>query len=76
MAGDHLRSRGIRASLHQGRHRFGTEALAACGDLRQVQELLGHASVASTQIYTAVRPAGAARVVAALPVPSQLACAG
>lgn len=39
---------------HKIRHRFATVAYGDTYDLRAVQELLGHASVATTQIYTAV----------------------
>lgn len=45
---------------HQLRHRFGSAAYAHERDLRAVQVLLGHASVATTQLYTAV-PDGALR---------------
>lgn len=41
-------------SMHKLRHRFATRGLAGTGNLRAVQEALGHASVATTQIYTAV----------------------
>lgn len=52
--------------MHRLRHTFGTQAMDECGDLRVVQELLGHASPATTAIYVAASTPGMRQAVAGL----------
>ena len=52
----HAKRLNLKSDVHPHvlRHSFASHVLQSSGDLRAVQELLGHASIASTQIYTAL----------------------
>ena len=65
-----FRRSGSTVRAHQLRHRCATTALAHCGDLLAVRDLLGHSSVATTQIYTAVIPGRTAAASRALTMPA------
>jgi site-specific recombinase XerC len=65
---------GSSTRAHQLRHRCATQALLeADGDLLAVRDLLGHASVATTQVYTAVTPGRTAATSRALRLPTSAA---
>lgn len=54
-------------TMHRLRHWFATHSLESCGDLRVVQELMGHASPNTTAVYTQVTPSRMASAVEGLP---------
>jgi len=53
----------LAVSPHRLRHTYATELLDEGFTIREVQELLGHSSVVTTQVYTHVRPAGLAEKI-------------
>jgi site-specific recombinase XerD len=69
----YLHECGILATLHQLRHRFGTQLYHVTKDLRLVQELMGHQRASTTAGYVAWDQQCGAAAVAALPVPLRLA---
>lgn len=70
-ANHHLARLGhVGVTMHRLRHWYGTYVYHASGkDIRVTQELMGHASPATTQIYVATLPGSEAAAVRALPLP-------
>ncbi len=69
VSNEYLADCGIPATLHQLRHRFGTEAYRLTKDLRRVQEWMGHADPATTALYTEIIQDDDAELLDALPIP-------
>lgn len=67
---DHMHALGISATAHQLRHFCGTEALRLCGNLAKVQKLLGHASPATTVMYTRLLVDELVDVVGGIEIPA------
>ena len=68
----HLHRHGISATLHQLRHRLGTQLYQATRDLRAVQSTLGHANPGTTAGYAAYDQGATATGMESLPAPSRL----
>jgi site-specific recombinase XerD len=62
-----LPERGLAISAHQLRHSFATELLRKRADIREIQELLGHESLETTQRYLALDPERLRAAVELLP---------
>jgi len=60
---DFLRRSGVDATAHQLRHRFATSLYAEGRDIRMVQEMLGHADLSTTAVYTAFDTRAAAAAI-------------
>lgn len=61
-----LRSAGVTGSAHTLRHWFGTNLYAQSHDIRLTQEMLGHANIVTTAIYTAFDQRAAGEAVSAI----------
>lgn len=66
---DHLRRCAAGCTAHQLRHRFATTALRQCGDIAVVRDLMGHTSVATTELYAQVTPGATGKVSQTVDVP-------
>jgi integrase/recombinase XerC len=63
---------GVHVHPHMFRHRYTTELLERGADIRDIRDLLGHESVATTEIYTHVSAARRRRVVQLLDAPGDI----
>lgn len=61
-----LRGAGVNATAHQLRHRFATSLYAHGRDIRMVQEMLGHANLSTTAVYTAFDTDSAGEAIRAM----------
>jgi site-specific recombinase XerD len=61
-----MHDQGVAATIHSARHWYGTNIYRITKDIRLVQTMLGHASPATTAIYTAFDPPNADEMVAGL----------
>lgn len=61
-----IQANGVEATFHQLRHRYGTIAYQATGDLVAVGRAMGHSSVTTTAIYAAANDDVAAKIAAAV----------
>lgn len=61
-----IRGQGVDATFHQLRHRYGTIAYQATGDLVAVGRAMGHSSIVTTQIYAAANDDMSAKIAAAV----------
>lgn len=62
----HLRGLGFKDTAHSTRHRFGTDMYRGTRDIIATKDLLGHASVATTQVYAQADPSGLYAAISAL----------
>jgi len=69
LANRYLHGAGIPETLHQLRHRFGTQAYAVTRDVKRVQQWMGHRYSASTDGYVKISDADAAAAIALIPGP-------
>jgi site-specific recombinase XerD len=63
---------GVHVHPHMFRHSYATELLERGADIRDIRDLLGHESVATTEIYTHVSAARRRRVVQLLEAPEDI----